>query len=303
MGTTLSIVDRLDERKVHFVEFEGQRVRYYENGRGEPLVLLCGGEFGSVYSLDSWSLNLDGLAQRFHVYALDKPGQGYSDIPKSDADYTFEWLFDSIYRALRALGIRGAHMVGHSRGALVAARMALDHPDMIKTATIAASSTLAPEDPHVPTDLFYDVIAARTPPGPPTRESVRLETDAQAFSRAHISDDFVSRMLKIAKLPSIQEARRRMGTLRQAVWYPSLYRTRSQTISQIDEGGLPVPTLVIWGFNDRAAPLYLGHRLFERICPKTPNCEFHVLNQAGHYSFREQWQKFNRVLQNFCLDQ
>jgi pimeloyl-ACP methyl ester carboxylesterase len=293
--------DRLDEQKVRFVEVDGQRLRYYEDGRGEPLILLCGGEYGSLYSLDSWSLNLDGLAKHFHVYAFDKPGQGYSDIPKRDADYTFEWLFDSTYRALRALGLHHAHFVGHSRAGLLVARMALDRPEMIKTAVIVDSSTLAPEDPHVPTDLFYDEIAARTPGGPPTRETVRLEMDAQAFSRAHISDDFVARMLKVACLPGVQEARRRMASLRKSVWYPSLYRKRSETLLQMEERGLPVPTLLVWGFNDRAAPLHLGCRLFERLCPKTPNSELHVLNQAGHYSFREQWRRFNRLVENFCL--
>jgi len=184
---------------------------------------------------------------------------------------------------------------------LVVARMALEHPEMIKTAVLVDSSTTAPEDPHVPTDLFYTEVAMRTPPGPPTRATVRMEADAQSFSKAHITDDYVERMLKIALLPAMQEAQRRMATLRSTVFYPSLYRKRAETLTQIDERGLPVPTLLIWGFNDRGAPLHLGHRLFERICPKTPHAEFHVLNQTGHYSFREQWQKFNRVTKNFCL--
>jgi pimeloyl-ACP methyl ester carboxylesterase len=179
--------------------------------------------------------------------------------------------------------------------------MALEHPDMVKTAMIVDSSTLAPEDPHVPTYLFYEEIAARASGGAPTRETVRMEPDAQSFSKAHITDDYLGRMLKIALLPTIQEVRRRMRDLRFSVWHPSLYRKRTETLRQIEERGLPVPTLIIWGFNDRPAPLHLGHRLFERLCPKTPHAEFHVLNQAGHYVFREQWQKFNRVVSDFCL--
>jgi 2-hydroxy-6-oxonona-2,4-dienedioate hydrolase len=303
-GMTMPIIpvaDGLDEHKLRNIEVDGISVRLYEDGTGEPLVLLSGGEFGSLYSLDSWSLNLKGLARNFHVYALDKPGQGYSDIPKRDADYTFEWLLERTYRTVNALGIRKGHFVGHSRGALLVARMALDCPEMIKTAIVVDSSTMAPEDPHVATDLFYNELAARTLPGLPTRETVRMEVDAQSFSKAHITDDYVERMLRIALLPSIQEAQRRMAALRLSVCYPSLHRMRSQTLAHIDERGLPVPTLVIWGFNDRAAPLYLGHRLFERICPKTPNAEFHAINRTGHYSFREQWQKFNRIVRGFCL--
>jgi pimeloyl-ACP methyl ester carboxylesterase len=293
-------IDGLNPEKLRFLDANGVRLRCYEDGQGQPLVLLSGGEYGALYSLDAWSLNLKALAQHFHVYALDKPGQGYSDIPRRNSDYTFEWLFATIHAALNALGVRKAHMVGHSRGALIVARMALEYPDLVRTAVMVDSSTTAPEDPHVPTDLFYEEIGARTPPGPPTLESVRMEPDAQSFSKDHVTDDYLRRMLAIASLPTIQEARRRMRELRLKVWHPSLYRQRTETLRQIEDHGLPVPTLVIWGFNDRAAPLHLGHRLFERICPKTPDAEFHVLNQAGHYSFREQWRKFNRVLVDFC---
>jgi pimeloyl-ACP methyl ester carboxylesterase len=296
-----SFADDLDQRKLRFIDARGVRVRVYEDGAGEPLVLIHGGEFGSVNTLDEWSLNLKALAKHFHVYAIDKPGQGYSDIPKRDADYTFEWLFQSIHDVFQVLGVRQAHWAGHSRGALVVARMALDHPDLVKSAILVDSSTTAPEDPHVPTYLFYEEIDARTPPGPPTLATVRVEADAQCFSKAHITDDFVGRLLKIAELPAVQEAQQRMQDLRFTVWHPSLYRVRKQTVAEISERGLPVPTLVIWGFNDRGAPLYLGHRLFERICPTTPHAEFHVFNQAGHYCFREQWQKFNRAVVNFCL--
>jgi pimeloyl-ACP methyl ester carboxylesterase len=295
------VVDRLAEDKVRIIEVDGTRVRLYEDGTGEPLVLLSGGEFGSLYSLDSWSLNLKELGRHFHVYALDKPGQGYSEIPHKDTDYTFDWQFDRTYRVINALGIRQGHFVGHSRGGLLVARMALDYPEIIKSAIIVDSSTMAPEDPHVPTDLFYNELAARMPAGLPTRETVRMEVDAQSFSKAHITDDYVERMLRIALLPSVQEAQRRMAAIRLSVCYPSLHRMRAKTLAQIDDQGLPVPTLIIWGFNDRAAPLYLGHRLFERICPKTPDAEFHAINQTGHYCFREQWQKFNRTVRDFCL--
>src|SRR5689334_21049339 len=88
--------DGLDDEKLRFVDSNGVRIRCYEDGSGEPLVLISGGEFGALYSLDAWSLNLKELAQHFHVYAIDKPGLGFSDAPKRDADFTFEWLFDSI---------------------------------------------------------------------------------------------------------------------------------------------------------------------------------------------------------------
>jgi pimeloyl-ACP methyl ester carboxylesterase len=43
-------------------------------------------------------------------------------------------------------------------------------------------------------------------------------------------------------------------------------------------------------------------RLFEHICIHTERAELHVLNRAGHYSFREQPRAFNAVLRAFSLD-
>jgi pimeloyl-ACP methyl ester carboxylesterase len=78
-------------------------------------------------------------------------------------------------------------------------------------------------------------------------------------------------------------------------------RLKQATLRRIDEEGLTTRTLVFWGFNDRSAPLPLGQDLFSRIAQKTPRAEMHVLNGAGHYSYRDQYEAFNRVLTGFCL--
>lgn len=295
-----SISDRLDETKIKYADVDGIRTRYYEDGAGEPLVLIHGGEYSSYYSLDGWSLNLPELARSFHVYALDKLGHGYTDNPRGD-DYTFGALARHTEGFFRALGITQAHCAGHSRGGLSVAHLALEHPDLVKTAVIVDSSTTAPEDPQRPSGAFYAEVDRRIPAEASVRERVRAEPDAQAYSGEQVTEDFVARMCRIADLPKVREARGRMKALSQTVWFPSLNRARADTLRRIDESGLPVPTLVIWGFNDQAAPVVLAHRLFERICAKTPQAELHVLNGAGHYSFREQPAAFNRVLRSFCL--
>jgi pimeloyl-ACP methyl ester carboxylesterase len=284
------------------MDVDGIRTRYYTAGQGEPLVLLHGGHFAFVDSLDCFSLNFPELQQHFRVLAPDKLGQGHTDNPPSDAEYTFEAMYQHLVRWLELLGVKQAHVLGHSRGGLPVALLALDHPELVRSVIIVDSSTLAPHDPRYPGGVFYDEIEQRIPPGLPTRETVRMEPDENSFSTAHVTDDWLDRYMQIALLPKQLDAKERMKTLGPSVWMPSMERNKQRALDVIDQRGLPVPTLVVWGFNDPSAPLPLGRSLFTRIAARTPNAEFHVLNQAGHYTFREHPREFNRLLRAFCLE-
>ncbi|MXW29820.1 MAG: alpha/beta hydrolase [Chloroflexi bacterium] len=298
----MPIADSLDRSKLHFVDVDGVNVRYYEDGDGEPLLLFSGGEIGTLDGLDRWSLNLPGLAERFHVFCIDKLGQGHTGNPPQLEDYTFEYQLQHTHRLIEKLGLSQVNIAGQSRGALLVTRLTLDHPGLVKNLIIVDSATLSPENPMFPSLRWYENIFLGVPQGPPTRESVRLEMDGQAYSREQITDDYVDRMLEIAQLPKFQEAQATMAEIRHGQWLPSINRVRSDTVRMIDDDGIPVPTLVIWGINDLSAPLPLGQRLFERIAATTPHAEMHVLNGAGHYSYREQPAAFNRIVKSFCLD-
>ncbi|MGE4056301.1 MAG: alpha/beta fold hydrolase, partial [Vicinamibacterales bacterium] len=100
------IQDSLDTSKLQFIDVMGRPTRYFEDGAGEPLVLFHGGQYGSLYSLDAWSMALPGLAQSFHVFAVDKLGQGFTAGPATAAEYTFEMLVEHSIAFLDALGIR-----------------------------------------------------------------------------------------------------------------------------------------------------------------------------------------------------
>ena len=80
--TTLGFVDELDLSKIRWADVDSVRTRYYEAGQGEPLVLIHGGDFGFIDALDTSSLNLTELSNNFHVFAVDKFGQGHTDVPK-----------------------------------------------------------------------------------------------------------------------------------------------------------------------------------------------------------------------------
>ncbi len=292
--------DRLDASKLRFVDAGGIPTRVYETGQGEPLVLVHGGGFGSLYSLDCFSTVLEELGRQFHVVAFDKLGQGHTGNPPTDAGYSFEALLSHALAVLDSLALGPAHLVGHSMGALLVTRIALDRPDLARTVVAVDSNTLAPDDERFPWTKFYADLAKNVPPGPPSRETVRMEPDAQSYSADHVSDDFVDRLLEVAESPGNRESHERANALRDSTWMPSILAARAQALVDIDARGIDPPTLVIWAADDLSAPLPLAQALYARITPKTEVAELHVIARSGHYVFREQAEAFVRTVTGFC---
>jgi 2-hydroxy-6-oxonona-2,4-dienedioate hydrolase len=285
-------------KQAKFVTVDGIKTRYFEAGSGENLVLVSGGSFGSYYNAYHWSLNFADLCSHFHVYALDKLGQGFTDNPKRDSDYTITAVIDHVYGFLQALDIKRATLVGHSRGALAVARIAVDHPELVKTLVILGSSTLPAEDPLTPPDFYKKL--NENPPPIPDREFVRREPEANSYSNSHIKEDFVDAMLEIALLPKQQEARDKMERLSDDVFLPDVRRKKYETLDLISAGRLQAPTIIIWGFNDPSAPVKLGLDLFNLVSSVVDQSQLHVFNHAGHYVFREHAPEVNQLITNFA---
>ncbi len=99
-------------------------------GNGAPLLLLHG--YPQTHS--AWGRVAPVFAQYFQVIAPDLRGYGESDAPADDTAHTVyskrEMARDAV-ALLDALGHHQAAVLGHDRGARVAYRMALDHPDRV----------------------------------------------------------------------------------------------------------------------------------------------------------------------------
>ena len=108
----------MDSKSGKFVDVDGIQTRYFEAGSGETVLLVHGGNFGSPHCCDcslDWNLNFDGLAEQFHVVALDKLGQGLTAIPSNENDYTMDAVVRHTLRFMEILNLSDVHVVGHSR--------------------------------------------------------------------------------------------------------------------------------------------------------------------------------------------
>ncbi|MEU0971272.1 alpha/beta hydrolase [Streptomyces sp. NPDC005917] len=108
---------------------DGVRLHASVGGTGSPVVLLHG--FPQTHLM--WRHVAAGLASDHTVICPDLRGYGASDKP-ADADgmsYAKRTMAADVVALARALGHESFALVGHDRGALVAFRAGLDHPDTI----------------------------------------------------------------------------------------------------------------------------------------------------------------------------
>ncbi len=94
-------------------EVEGIRMpmHFYEAGEGEPLILV----HGIGQSLYTWRKNFEELSKRFHVFAIDLPGHGFSGKPQMS--YSIEEFALSIEAFMNVRGIASAHFCAFGESA------------------------------------------------------------------------------------------------------------------------------------------------------------------------------------------
>lgn len=280
-----------------YIDVNGIRTRYLEAGSGEPLLLLHGGHPGLHSFANVWDLNIDLLARDFHVFAIDKIGCGFTDNPKDDRDYTVGSGVRHAYDFLETLKIKTSHVVGHSRGGFQACRLALEHPELVKTLVIVDSGTLVLRT--VPMSL-YEAGGKEAPKIADMKERFRRKLGDYSFSAAHLNDDLLDGLLEVAALPKSEEAVAKMeGGLRNR-FREDLAARQEETGEWIKAGRLKAPTLVVWGFNDPAATLEgAGLEVMRLILAAVPESQMCILNQAGHFCFREQPEAFVAAVTEF----
>jgi pimeloyl-ACP methyl ester carboxylesterase len=299
-----------------YIDVDGIRTRYFHAGQGEALVLIHGGQWPATSSADGWSSIFDHLSEHYHVYSFDKLGMGFTDNPKSDADYSMDAIIKHAHGFIKAVGIKKAIVAGQSRGALPAARIAIDDPELVSHLVLFDNNALASGD--IKMAEREDVRADREAP---TRESIKrgLMASPLHVRKDFITDAYVEAQYQIATLPKIAEADKKFRELKDKwvranpdrvkqdprlgnnvganAWW--LIDTKDQTLDMMRAGRLKAPTIMIWGWNDSFAPYTLGLDTMGILSKVLDRVELHMLNKASHFVFAEYPIEATRLINNF----
>ncbi len=258
---------------------EEQRIYYEVWGEGPAIVFLHGttGDSSSY-----WAKQVPFFSQEFKVITVDLQGHGKSKLVNTGEGY-LEGCASDVSRILDELNIARAHIVGLSKGGLVAQHFALKHPERLRRLVLAdTSSGIRMERLR----RFLEDVLIKTA----ERSGMEHVFDLNllwAHSGKYIEenkDDIALAREQFAKTP-VEE-------------YTAVMK--ETTVTDIT-GQLPkigAPTLVTWGSEDIEIPRFCSEILAKNI----PNAMLVVIEGAGHKSCIDRPEDFNKIVYTFLKE-
>jgi len=269
-----------------YIDVQGYRTRYWDEGSGQPLLLVHG--LGS--SAESWLFNVEPLAKHYRVLVPDLIGFGKSGKTTDPAELTLARSSRFLAGFLESQGVAKAHVAGNSMGGIVSLQFAVDYPAMVDKLVLVDAAGFG-ADVHISfrlqsLPLLGEILAE------PSRRGTRMSLEVASQRRAFITDDLIERFYELGKQPGMKAPF--LAAVRQGITLAgvkqSLLAPLQARIPQIKS-----PTLIMWGRHDKVLPI--SH--LETAKRLLPQASVHIFEDCGHIPQMENAVEFNRVLHNY----
>ena len=261
------------------VDAVGYRVAYVRSGVGPTVVLLHGGGTWSY----SWRRNIETLAQRHDVIAIDFIGHGFTRrVSPGRPPYDLKQTSAFLAATLDALNVRQADFVGNSWGGGWALAFAQDHPDRARRLVLIGSSGL-PERDRLEWEMLRWPVIGDALSKLIRRFDVAGGLRAAVADPASVTEADISAVYDPLTRREVQAAQ--VGFMRQLD-----FRSTAARLGQTQQ-----PTLVLWGEKDT----YVSLQSQQMICGAMPNARLKVISQAGHLTHEDQPELVNQLISSF----
>ncbi len=238
-----------------------------KGGSGPPALVLHG-----IEGNEGWLAFHEALAQSFTVYAPSHPGYGHTQAPSW---VTSVWHQAVFYNwALQHLG--DVNLVGVGLGGWIAASMAVMCQTQLRRLVLIGAAGLKPEK-----DEIFDVFVA------PWTEVIR-QSFADPDSAAEYQRIYGS--APVAEFGGIREAGRVMSM--RMCFKPYMYDP--SLLGML--GKIDVPTLIVWGDQDRIMPMECARMFSQAI----PHAQLKMLDRCGHFAHLDRPEELAAMIREFA---
>lgn len=259
--------DAVDVLREEIVDVGGVQTRYWEAGRGDPVILIHGGGAGAD-AYGNWAGCLPVFARQFRTIAYDMVGFGRSEpLDETGFVYSQDARIQHLRALLDGLGLERVALVGNSMGGATALGLAMRQPERVSRLVLMGSAGLTHEfSPQLRTILDYRE---------PDRAGMRRIAEALTHSTFKVGDELVEYRYRLTQTDEVMAAyRATTGWIQEA---GGLY------YDEADIAAVKVPTLIVSGREDAVVPLQLSLRFHELL----ENSWLYCIPKCGHWAMIE----------------
>ncbi|MBZ5533170.1 MAG: alpha/beta hydrolase [Acidobacteriia bacterium] len=255
-----------------FIENQGARIYWDEQGKGEPVLLIM----GLGYPSPMWHRTRPVLAAHYRTLALDNRGSGRSDVPPGP--YPIALMASDAAAVLDAAAVESAHVFGLSMGGMIAQEFALQYPKRVRSLILGCTASGGPTAVRAEAEVTK-ILMARDITPEQAALAIRPYTYDPATPLEKMDEDLAIRRQWLPRPEGFQA--QLQGIL---AW---------EAYSRLEQ--IKAPTLVIHGESDRLVPPGNGKLIAERI----PGAKLVMLAHASHILTTDQPEAAHRAILEF----
>jgi pimeloyl-ACP methyl ester carboxylesterase len=229
---------------------------------------------GSNASLHTWEPWVKILGDEFRIVTVDLPGHGLTVAREGDT-LTAESMANFVDEFATTIGLARFAIAGNSMGGHVASRVAIQFPARASALIPIDSGGLIPPNMPPPPAFFYIVqipvlreLLRLVPTRPVNEEVLKL-----SFVNQHlVTPEMIDRSWELNREPSNRAATRKRFRM------PLEYWTAEDRFFRENLPKLSVPTLILWGRQDKLIP-FEAAEIFKAAIP---GAQAIIYDDGGH---------------------
>lgn len=266
--TTLATDEDMIEQKT----INGAKISYRLDGPEQAQVVVLSNSLMSTHRM--WDPQMRSLTEKYRVLRYDTRGHGGSET--TSGPYTMDMLSEDAYSLIDEIGLGPVHFVGLSMGGMIAQRLAVSHPEIVRSISLCDTAS------HMPTKEMWNerIDVARN-------QGIQghLETTIKRWFRPNFIESspgaigFVEQMILETGVE---------GYIACSTAIRDMYQT--DILQEIS-----APVLILLGRQDPACTYEQAKVMQEKI----PHAEFYAIEEAAHLSNIEKPAEFNSALRSF----
>ena len=266
------------------IHVRGVELHYIEQGRGEPLILLHGGQGDYRF----WGPQMEALSPRYRVISYSRRYHYPNNNPLTSNYRSAFTEADDLAAFIRQLKLGRAHLVGTSMGAFTALALAVNHPEMVRSLVLAETPVhrWAADDPDGAA-LQREFVATIWGPAAAAFKAGDDEGAMRIFVDGFAGRPTFDKLPPERRAAAVQNSRFFKAATSAADPFPNLSKDKVRRLS--------VPILIVTGENT----LRILKLINEELARLLPKAERVTIPNAGHGSARENPQAFNEAVLSF----